>query len=174
MQKSLKCIVCREIHTNNNFFLSENFYMLRMAVLMALCALGCPHSQTIITHNLDAPAGASALELLYRGEVAPPHLSSGCRSGKGGWEGAIAAIESQAAELEARADEVRGAICQETGVGLKLRQEAGVFRVAELEPVGPGALSGCIQSDDELFAIDQTPVLVCIYVYIYTYVNMYI
>ena len=103
-----------------------------------------------------------ALDVLYRGEVSPPHLSGGGllagSRGQGGWERVIAEVEAQAMALEQRADEVRAAIHPETGVGLQLRQAEGVFTVGELEPAGCAALSGCVQTGDELVAIDRTPV----------------
>jgi hypothetical protein len=103
----------------------------------------------------------TAMDVLYRGEVIPAYLSQGgLVAGSGAhseWSKAIDAIEAQAALIEARADEVRLATTQETSVGLKLRQDAGVFRVSELDPTGPAALSGSVEADDQLDAIDLIP-----------------
>ena len=143
----------------------KNGHAIALLLLWGI-AIPSPTAQgTLMVVAADANVIAARLrplDVLYHGEVAPAHLSGGGllagSRGQGGWENAIAAIESQAEELEARADEVRGAIYPETNVGLKLRHEAGAFRVVELEINGPAALSGAIESDDELVAIDQTPV----------------
>ena len=123
----------------------------------------------LLTHSWSsalAPPGTcqpSALKLLFRGEVAPAHLSAQacCERGSSGpseWQGAVAAIEEQARVLEARADEVRLAIQRETSVGLQLRHEAGTFKVGDLEATGPAALSGAVQADDKVLAIDGVSV----------------
>ena len=106
---------------------------------------------------------SAPFELLFRGEVAPPHLAApACcergSSGPGEWQGAIAVIEEQARVLEARADEIRMGILRETSVGLQLRYDAGNFKVGDMEQTGPAALSGAIQHDDQLVAIDGVAV----------------
>ena len=135
--------------------------LLRAVVLVGICG----YATTAIKLAGSSHTGTSpplALDLLYRGEVAPPHLARGGlvegSRGQGGWERVVAAIEAQAEVLEARADELRLSIQQETSVGLMLRQEADIFKVSELEAAGPAALSGNIQVDDHVVAIDRTPV----------------
>ena len=129
---------------------------------LAVCAEARPATTFSGGAAAARPPPPRALDVLYRGEVSPPHLSGGGllagSRGQGGWERAIAAIEAQAAALEARADEVRAAVHPETGVGLQLRLEEGVFVVGELEPAGAAALSGHIEAGDELVAVDHTPV----------------
>lgn len=134
------------------------------------CALAQAACGNAHRERADAGAGgavgvrprACALDVLYRGEVSPAALCGGGllagSRGQGGWERVIAEIEAQAETLEERADEVRAAIYPETGVGLQLRQAEGVFTVGELEPAGCASLSGCVQTGDELVAIDRTPV----------------
>jgi len=131
----------------------------RAAALVLVCVSGQGEA------SARAPQGGrpSAFELLFRGEVAPPHLAAPTccvrgSSGRGEWQGAIAVIEEQAKVLEARADEVRLGILRETSVGLQLRYDAGTFKVGDMEPTGPAALSGAIQPDNQLVAIDGVAV----------------
>ena len=128
------------------------------ALALVLANPACPAS-------VSPPEPRMALDVLFRGEVAPLHFSGhggllpcGRAQGEGEWSAACAAIEAQAAVLEARADEVRRSVHPDTSVGLKLRQVEGRLSVGELDPIGPAALSGGVELDDELVAIDELPV----------------